>query len=75
VLTSPVARATAPSSVAVAELTGGDVLAYRKGRGLTQTQLASEWQVTQGTIARAEGVPSKALGPSLQVALAGARRK
>lgn len=71
VLTAPAARTGSGG----ADLTGADVLAYRKGRGLTQTQLASEWQVTQGTIAKAEGVPSKALGPSLQAALAGARRK
>lgn len=52
--------------------TGGDLLTYRKGRGLTQVQLAAEFCITQGTIAKAEGAPNKVLGPSLLAALAGA---
>lgn len=52
---------------------GADLLSYRQRRGLTQAQLATEWGITQGTIAKAEGAPSKPLGPALLSAMASAR--
>lgn len=53
---------------------GSDLAAYRRGRGLTQSLLAHQMGVSQGTIAKAEGAPEALLGPVLRAALFSASR-
>ena len=53
-------------------LTGGDLAAWRAGRGLTQRPAAELLGVAPSTVAKAELLPAKVLGDQLQVALSAA---
>lgn len=68
----PAAPATSDSQMPA--YSGADLLAYRRHRGITQSLLAHEMGVEQGTISKAEGAPKAVLGPALRRGMWNVRR-